>query len=155
VHKLVDLLICIEYKDSMKSSRFAVAAHILVSVARATRSGQEFMPSSTIATSVNTNAVFVRELLCQLSKAHLVLTKEGRGGGAQLARPASQISLAEIYQAVEDGPILKHNTRAKDLCCPVSCGMDRALDPVISEVEGALLTILEGRKLAELVDHIG
>eukprot|EP01037_Dinobryon_pediforme_P028203 gene28203-31376_t len=79
----------------MKSSRFAVAAHILVSVEHATRSGQEFLSSSAIAASVNTNAVFVRELLCQLTKAHLVVTKEGRGGGAQLARPATQISLAE------------------------------------------------------------
>jgi Rrf2 family protein len=154
VRKLVDLVICMKYKDSMKSSRFAVAAHILVSIEHATRNGQEFVPSSSIAASVNTNAVFVRELLCLLSKAHLVVTKEGRGGGTQLARPAIQISLAEIYQAVEEGPVLKHNTRAKDLCCPVSCGMDQALDPVISEVEGALLKILKGRKLAELVDNI-
>jgi Rrf2 family protein len=138
----------------MKSSRFAVAAHILVSVAHATRRGQEFFPSSAIASSVNTNAVFVRELLCQLSKSHLVVTKEGRSGGAQLARPAAQISLAEIYQAVEHGPALKHNTRPKDICCPVSCGMDQALDPVIAEVEGALLKILKGRKLADLLDQI-
>lgn len=138
----------------MKSSRFALAAHILVSVEHATREGREFFPSAAIATSVNTNAVFVRELLCKLSKAHLVVTKEGKGGGAQLARPASQISLAEIYQAVEDEPVLKPNTRAKDLCCPVSCGMDMALQPVISEVEGAMLKILKGRKLSELVNKI-
>lgn len=138
----------------MKSSRFAVAAHILVSVERANRDGQEFCPSPMIASSVNTNAVFVRELLCLLSKAHLVVTKEGRGGGAQLARPASQISLAEIYQAVEEGPVLKPNTRPKDLCCPVSCGMDSVLEPVISEVESALLKILKGRKLSELVAQI-
>jgi|SRR5450830_88829 len=138
----------------MKSSRFAVAAHILVSVEHATRSGQEFLSSSAIAASVNTNAVFVRELLCQLTKAHLVVTKEGRGGGAQLARPATQISLAEVYRAVEQGPVLKPNTRAKDVCCLVSCNMNAVLEPVISEVEDALLKILKGRKLSELVKAI-
>ncbi|SDY11596.1 Rrf2 family protein [Collimonas sp. OK242] len=113
-----------------------------------------YFPSTAIAASVNTNPVFVRELLRKLSKAGLVVTKEGKGGGVQLARPASAINLAEIYLAVEEGPVLKHNTRSKDLCCPVSCGMDRVLEPVVSEVEGALLEILKGRKLCELVNKI-
>ncbi|MBB3211054.1 Rrf2 family protein [Herbaspirillum sp. Sphag1AN] len=138
----------------MKSSRFAVAAHILVSIEHATRDGELFFPSSAIAASVNTNAVFVRELLCQLSKAHLVVTKEGRGGGAQLARPASQICLSDVYLAVEQGPVLKPNTRPKDVACRVSCSMDAALQPVLSEVEAALLKILKTRKLSELVNRI-
>lgn len=138
----------------MKSSRFAVAAHILVSVEYATRGGQVYFPSSAIATSVNTNPVFVRELLCKLGKAGLVVTKEGKGGGVQLARPASAINLAEVYQAVEDGPVLKRNTRSKDLCCPVSCGMDKVLDPVMADVEGAVLKTLQGRKLSDLVNRI-
>lgn len=138
----------------MKSSRFAVAAHILVSVEYATRGGEVYFPSSAIATSVNTNPVFVRELLCKLGKAGLVVTKEGKGGGVQLARPASAINLAEVYQAVEDGPVLKRNTRSKDLCCPVSCGMDKVLDPVMADVEGAVLKTLQGRKLSDLVNRI-
>lgn len=138
----------------MKSSRFAVAAHILVSVEYATRGGEVYFPSSAIATSVNTNPVFVRELLCKLGKAGLVVTKEGKGGGVQLARPASAINLAEVYQAVEEGPVLKRNTRSKDLCCPVSCGMDQVLDPVMADVEGAVLKTLQGRKLSDLVNKI-
>jgi len=138
----------------MKSSRFAVAAHILVSVEYATRGGEVYFPSSAIATSVNTNPVFVRELLCKLGKAGLVVTKEGKGGGVQLARPASAINLAEVYQAVEDGPVLKRNTRSKDLCCPVSCGMEKVLDPVMADVEGAVLKTLQGRKLSDLVNKI-
>ena len=138
----------------MKSSRFAVAAHILVSVEYATRGGEVYFPSSAIATSVNTNPVFVRELLCKLGKAGLVVTKEGKGGGVQLARPASAINLADVYQAVEDGPVLKRNTRSKDLCCPVSCGMEKVLDPVMADVEGAVLKTLQGRKLSDLVNKI-
>lgn len=138
----------------MKSSRFAVAAHILVSVEYATRGGEVYFPSSAIATSVNTNPAFVRELLCKLGKAGLVVTKEGKGGGVQLARPASAINLADVYQAVEDGPVLKRNTRSKDLCCPVSCGMEKVLDPVMADVEGAVLKTLQGRKLSDLVNNI-
>ena len=138
----------------MKSSRFAVATHILVSVEHATRCGEMYYPSSAIAASINTNPVCVRELLRSLSRAQLVVTKEGKGGGVQLARPASRITLAEIYLAVEEGPLLKHNTRPKDLCCPVSCGMAMVLEPVIDEVETALLKILKARKLSELVNKI-
>ena len=138
----------------MKSSRFAVAAHILVSVEYATRGGEVYVPSSAIAASVNTNPVFVRELLCKLNKAGLVVSKEGKGGGVQLARPASAINLADIYLAVEEEPVLKRNTRLKDLACPVSCGMDMVLNPVVSEVEDAMLKILKGRKLCEMVNKI-
>lgn len=113
-----------------------------------------YLPSTAIAASVNTNPVFVRELLRKLTKAKLVVTKEGKGGGVQLARPASAINLAEIYQAVEAGPVLKQNTRSKDPCCPVSCGMKSVLDPVVSEAEGAMLKILKERKLSELVNGI-
>ena len=139
----------------MKSSRFAVAAHILVSIEyRARRRGDEFVSSATIATSINTNPVFVRELLRKLCKAGLVITKEGSGGGVQLARPASEIDLGEVYRAVEEHPLLKQNCRPAHEPCPVSCGMNAVLEPVVDEVEKAMFDVLVQKKLSDLVSKI-
>ncbi len=46
----------------------------------------------------------VQKLLSALSKAQLVNSTRGTGGGIQLARPAAAISLADIVEAIE-GPI--------------------------------------------------
>ena len=42
-------------------------------------------------------------ILARLSHARLVESEQGRGGGSQLARPATQITLREAVEAVE-GP---------------------------------------------------
>jgi Rrf2 family protein len=138
----------------MKSSRFAVAVHILVSVEYSARNGEVYLPSSALAKSVNTNAVFVRELLRKLGKVNLVVTKEGKGGGVQLARPASAINLRQVYEAVESTPLLTTNPRPQHKPCPVSCGMQDALCPVFNEVEASMLRILERRKISDLVNGI-
>ena len=131
-----------------------MAVHILVSIEYSARNGEVYLPSSALATSVNTNPVFVRELLRKLGKVNLVVTKEGKGGGVQLARPASAINLREVYEAVESAPLLATNPRPRHKPCPVSCGMEDVLCPVFDEVEASMLQILERRKISELVNGI-
>jgi len=131
-----------------------VAAHILASIEYASRRGEVFLSSSSIATSVNTSPVYVRELLGALRAAKLVLTKEGAGGGVQLARPASGITLDDVYEAVEDGPVLQPNCRPTHKPCPVSCGITAALEPVVDGAERALRQVLAQRKISDLVNKI-
>jgi Rrf2 family protein len=47
---------------------------------------------------------FLEQIFQRLRKAELVRGKRGPGGGYVLARPASEITLRDIYEAVE-GPI--------------------------------------------------
>ncbi|CAM2922305.1 Rrf2 family transcriptional regulator [Paenibacillus sediminis] len=79
------------------SSRLSVAIHILalLEVNKGTRMTSEF-----IASSVNTNAVVVRRIMGMLNKAGLVTTNPGVAG-ASLTRPISQITLLDVYRAVE------------------------------------------------------
>ncbi len=58
------------------------------------------MTSEFIVGSVNTNPV-VRRILTMLSKAGLVDTQEGAGGGVRLVKPAADIDLRAVYAAVE------------------------------------------------------
>ena len=65
-------------------------------------SGKGPVCSNMIAQSVHTNPVVIRRLMSELEKASLVASTSGRSGGFSLARPAPQITLADVYRAVED-----------------------------------------------------
>ncbi len=60
----------------------------------------------------------VRRVITRLSKAHLVVTTRGKGGGLTLARPTKEISLLDIVQAME-GPISLNACLATAFQCPL------------------------------------
>lgn len=80
----------------MVATRFAVALHILLLLA-AEPTGQA--TSGRIAQSVGTNPVVIRRLAGQLARAGLVRIRRGPGG-AELARPAAEITLADVWAAM-------------------------------------------------------
>jgi FeS assembly SUF system regulator len=83
----------------------------------------------------------VSKLAKELSKAGLVLSHRGRNGGYGLARPADQISVAEIVEALE-GPIaLTECARpgGKAGCeIEATCLARESWDPVSRAIENAL-----------------
>ena len=74
--------------------RFAFGVHVLSVLALAPDAP---VSSEYLARTVNTNAVVIRRLLLELKAAGLVVTQRGPGGGTRLAKPASEITLAQIY----------------------------------------------------------
>ncbi|MDH7486838.1 MAG: Rrf2 family transcriptional regulator [Anaerolineae bacterium] len=60
----------------------------------------------------------IRHIISQLAKARLLSTKRGKGGGVQLARPAAEISLLDVVEAMQ-GPL------SLNLCVdePDSCAL--------------------------------
>jgi FeS assembly SUF system regulator len=83
----------------------------------------------------------VSKLAKELSKAGLVLSHRGRNGGYGLARPAEQISVAEIVEALE-GPIAL--TECARPGGKTDCGIEdtclarASWDPVSRAIEDAL-----------------
>ncbi|MBQ7299375.1 MAG: Rrf2 family transcriptional regulator [Clostridia bacterium] len=61
--------------------------------------------AASVAESIVVTRRFTLKILGKLLEAGLVASKLGAGGGYYLARPASEISIAEIIEAIE-GPIL-------------------------------------------------
>jgi FeS assembly SUF system regulator len=82
----------------------------------------------------------VSKLAKELSKAGLVISHRGRNGGYGLARPAEQISVAEIVEALE-GPIaLTECGRPGGVDCEIldTCLARDSWDPVSRAIESAL-----------------
>jgi Rrf2 family transcriptional repressor of oqxAB len=104
--------------------------------------------SSQLAAGVGSVASLVRKLLAQLAKDGLVTGVAGRSGGVHLARPASQITLAEIYKSVMQGGPLWSARRDIPHRCIVSTHMDDFFAELTSDAETAILVSLSSKTLA-------
>jgi Rrf2 family protein len=132
------------------NQKFSFAVHILAVLAYAGR----IVDSATIAASVNTNPVVVRRLLLMLRKAGLVRTSSGKHGGALLARKPNQISLLDVYDAVQPRPIIAINKRRAFRGCPVSCNMKGIMAEIAEKSDRALRNHLGKTTLEQVLKKI-
>lgn len=132
----------------LSSSRFVVAIHVLCILAR--NAGKGPVCSSFIASSVHTNPVVIRRLMSELEKAKLVLSTSGRSGGFELSRIATDVSLAEIYAAVEDSTVFKMHRTDPNSDCPIANQMQSVLLPHLRNAETAMSASLHSTKLSEI-----
>jgi Rrf2 family protein len=121
------------------NSRFAMAVHILTMMAWA---GDESLKSEQVACSVNTNPVVIRRILCALAKARLVVSQTGAAGGSRLARKPGQITLLDIYRAVDAGCAFSLHRQPPSDSCPVGMNIETVLENILSEVDQAVERVL-------------
>lgn len=133
------------------NSRFAIAVHVLTLLARA---GDDPLKSDEVAASVNTNPVVIRRILCSLSKAGLVVSQTGAAGGSRLALSPGQITLLEVYRAVDGGDIFALHPQPPNRKCPVGMNIEGALDSILEEVEQGVERILEKITIEKVLKSI-
>ena len=129
------------------NSRFAVAVHILTLLEQG---GGEPVTSEHIAGSVNTNPSLVRRLLSVLARAGLTTSQLGYGGGALLARPADDITLLDVYRAVDEGEVFAMHPERPNPQCPVGRNIQAALEARIDAATRAMEAELARTTVAEM-----
>lgn len=102
------------------SSRFSIAVHIVLILA--VRGGSQKMTSEFLASCIHVNPVVIRRILGQLKKAEIADVKPGEGG-AFLVKDVSELTLFDIYQAVEvvEDFSLFNSHSESETKCPVDC----------------------------------
>lgn len=137
------------------SSRFVVAVHIMsmLDIAPSLRKVQS-VPSDRIAMSVNTNPVVVRRILGDLRKAGLVTSQAGVQGGSMLAKSAKNITLLDIYRAVDDGRLFPMHPSQPNPRCPVGLNIQEVLKDTLNEAEQAMQRKLADVTLAQVSNDI-
>lgn len=92
---------------------------------------------------------YLEQVVAPLVAAELLTVTRGNQGGYRLARPASEITLADVVAASEDGLDLLDCMGALSTC-------ERAEDcpsrRVWGGLQNALTGYLEGRTLADVID---
>ena len=137
--------------ESMQiTSKFTVAVHILTCIevfGEQMRVTSEFLSGST-----GVNAVIIRNVLGLLREAGIVETLQG-SGGAHLTRSLDEITLYDIYLAVEciddDGLFRFHeNPNAQ---CPVGRNIHKVMDSRLAAAQTAMENELKNTTLADIV----
>lgn len=128
-----------------KSTRFPAAVHILTMLAA--KEG-DYLSSEIIAHSMDTNRVVVRRLIALLAQAGLVSSQAGVSGGARLEKEPQEISLLDIYEAVEEGNLFRFHTPQAG--CPVAVCVTADLKVALDDAEAALRERLASKTLAEV-----
>lgn len=91
---------------------------------------------------------FLENILTELRRAEIVASQRGAEGGYRLARPAAEISLADVIRAVE-GPIATvRGSRPEDV---EYTGAAAGLGAVWIELRASMRGVLEETSLADLV----
>ena len=133
------------------SSRFTIASHILIVIAL--KAAEERVTSDYLAGSVGVNPVIIRKTLSQLKKAGLVSVTRG-AGGADLTKNLEEISLLDVYQAVESlgrtGQLFSfHEHPNPD--CSIGRNIHQVLDDQLLKAQTAMERQLAQTSLAQLV----
>jgi Rrf2 family protein len=138
-----------DLRAMLSSSRFIVAIHALSVLARSTGKGP--VCSNAIAESVHTNPVVIRRLMSGLEKSMIVKSTAGRTGGFELARPAPEISLADVYCAVEDETVFRMHKMDPSSECPVAVQLKQVLMKPLRAAENAMTSALGKTSLQDVV----
>ena len=93
----------------------------------------------------------VRKILKLLKRAGLVTLRQGRHGGVGLRLPASDITLRQIYKAVEsESGVFAMRGQVHERCA-VASAMKRRLGPIFNSANRAVEQALSKTSLAELI----
>jgi Rrf2 family protein len=110
--------------------------------------GDLAVKAESIASRQDISLKYLLDILRDLKRAELVRSKRGPDGGFTLSRPAKEISLADVFRAV-DGPLADvHDLslRALEYSPPAE-----SLPLVWMAIRGSLRRVLETVSVADLV----
>jgi len=117
--------------------------------ARTAESPGEAVKAEAISTHQDISLKYLLDILRDLKRAELVRSKRGPDGGFTLSRPAAEISLADVFRAI-DGPLADvHDESLRGLEYPAPA---QALPEVWMAIRGSLRSVLETVTVADLVD---
>jgi DNA-binding IscR family transcriptional regulator len=130
------------------ASRFAIGVHVLSLLGTDPESDNT---SEWMASSIGVNPVVVRNVTGMLRRAGLVTTRQGVAG-AHLARPLAEITLLDVYRAVEavdDELFAVHPSPNPE--CPVGAGIQATLERAFGEAQRAMEARLASTTMGEII----
>ncbi len=137
----------------MFSTKAEYGVRVMVELAR--RAGGEPIPLAEIAAHDGLPLAYLEHLVARLRKAGLVDSRRGSRGGYMLARPSSEITMAEVVEALEgsiapiecisqasDGSIVCSREASQDHTCPTKLLWTRVRFSIVNTLRETTLADL-------------
>lgn len=116
---------------------------------------KESLRSKALATSVGTNASYIRKVIALLKNAGLIQSQQGKTG-YQLSKSPKDITLLEIYFATQEVSHISlfpvHQNSNPD--CPVGKHIQGAVSPLFTSAEAQLEKELAQQTLENVIDNL-
>jgi Rrf2 family protein len=138
----------------MFSTKAEYGIRVMVELAR--QPGEEPIPLAEIADRGGLPLAYLEHLVARLRKAGLVASRRGSRGGYMLARPAAEITMAEVVEALEgsiapieciseaaDGSIVCARESSLDHVCPTKLLWTRVRFSIVSTLRETTLADLQ------------
>lgn len=138
----------------MFSTRAEYGVRVMVYLAR--RSDDQPVPLADIAEGDGLPVAYLEHLVARLRRAGLVESRRGARGGYLLARPAEEITMAEVVEALE-GSIAPIECISEGADGHVVCSRETDADQVCptkllwTRVRGSIVRTLQDTRLSDLV----
>lgn len=133
------------------SIKCSVAVHCLIFIHEA--KGIAKVTSNLLAESTGSNPVVIRNILSGLKKAGLITVPRGTGG-AELCADPSQITLYQIYAALNPDGVTSiigiHPCQGRP--CPVAQNIRKVLESPYHKIENAVKEAMEEITLQSMID---
>ena len=133
------------------NTQFSIAVHLMIALGF--NCGRQ-VTSGELAVSINTSPSFVRRILAKLSKANLVSTTTGKSGFCSLAKNPQEISLLEIYKAVDAPQTFAIHDYPVQSQCRVSCNIEATMKNVLAKAQNSFEETLSATSLDEVIADI-
>lgn len=129
-----------------RNSRLSLALHTLGHMA--VEQGEP-RTSAHIAAHAGTNPVVVRRVLGRLREAGLLISEKGHAGGWKLAKSPTEISLADVYLALDEKLIATDNADEVPNCS-LEYALRNQVSAVMEDIERTLIERLSSTTIAEV-----
>ncbi|MGJ8556181.1 MAG: RrF2 family transcriptional regulator [Sulfitobacter geojensis] len=129
-----------------RNSRLSLALHTLSHMAG---DPDRLRTSSDIAEHAGTNPVVVRRVLGKLREAGLLTSEKGHAGGWRLARLPCDISLADVYLALDERMVAADES-SEAPTCSVEHALHKKVSGVLEEIEESLVKRLAETSIAQV-----
>lgn len=134
------------------SMKCSIAVHCLIFIHEA--KGIAKVTSNLLAESTGSNPVVIRNILSALKKAGLITVPRGTGG-AELCLDPAQITLYQIYTALEPKGITSligiHSCEGRP--CPVAQNIRKVLETPYHRIEDAVKEAMEEVTLQSMIEE--
>lgn len=134
------------------STECSIAVHCLIFIHEA--KGIAKVTNSLLSESTGSNPVVIRNILSALKKAGLITIPRGTGG-AELCKDPSQITLYQIYAALEPNGVTSligiHPCEGRR--CPVAQNIHKVLETPYHRIEDAVKEAMEEITLQSMIQE--
>lgn len=130
----------------------SIAVHCLIFIHEA--EGKTKVTSSLLAQSTGSNPVIIRNTLSALKKAGIISVALGTGG-AKLAKDPKEITLNDIYSALEPDGLTSligiHDCMNRE--CPVAQNIAYVLKEPYEKIEESIKNTMQTIRLSDLIER--